>query len=186
MKKQSLFFLSLILLLTVLSACKKKPEEEKPQTCTQTFDITGIHAGAGVRVDYYEPYNELSYEMVVTLDFDSKQLTTGDCQAPIDSFVGKVDTVIVIGLYDYNANYHAGDCFNGLMDMVGATMFTTQQGQSLSDYLQANPQPTTLYMESHTPPDTSITEQFVVTYKLQDGRTFVDTTRAIDIDLPNN
>ena len=178
--KKNLLLLSVFSLMA-LSACKK-PDTEKPLTCTQTFDILGINATTGYSIHNPELDFVGNFQLVIDMKFDLKQLTTGDCEHPMDSTVGRVDTIIIIGLYDYNANYHAGDCFTGLFNRVGVGGMLAQQYDNTQEYIQSNPVCAPLYFESLTPPDTNVSAQFVVTYKLTDGRTFVDTTQKIEVD----
>lgn len=180
-----------VVVILLSFACKKKPEEEKeePSTCLRTFEIENIKTL--LRSNFYEgnlPGEPDLLRLSINVSFDLKQIGGSNCTAPyLDSIMGKLDTLIIIGLYDYNSNFHSGSCFNSLFK-VGPVIdiFHFPVTQPFDEYIAEKPVCYPLYLETWTPPDTNITEQFVITYKLTDGQTFVDTTNECFIEAPNN
>lgn len=180
-----------VVVILLSFACKKKPEEEnkEPSTCLRTFEIDSIKTL--LRSIFYESNFPDEPDLVrssINISFDLNQIGGGDCTAPYkDSIVGRLDTLIVRGLYDYNSNFHAGDCFNSLFK-IGEVVdnFHLPIMQPFNEYIAKKPPCYRLYLETWTPPDTDITEQFVITYKLLDGQTFIDTTNEFIIEAPNN
>ncbi len=180
-----------VLVILLSFACKKNTEEEKvePSTCLRTFEIENIKTL--LRSIFYEgnfPGEPEPVRVSINISFDLNQIGGSDCTEPYkDSILGRLDTLIVIGLYDYNSNFHAGDCFNSLFkigEVVDNLHFPIMQ--PFNEYIAKKPVCYRLYLETWTPPDTNITEQFVITYKLTDGQTFVDTTNELLIKAPNN
>ncbi|OFX31721.1 MAG: hypothetical protein A2X08_06670 [Bacteroidetes bacterium GWA2_32_17] len=152
--------------------------------CLWAIETSGIDARIG---GYYNhtsnsfPYDSLQ----IHLEFTTKYLPHDKCNEPYDSILGKIKEIYVITKNLYNANYNSNDTINNIIKIRYYNSITnslTSDFTPLNNFIQNNPNSTYyIQMFLSEPPSEISSQSFIITYKEDNGKIYIDSTDTMII-----